>query len=354
MNAYRSSLFPSGRLHLLLMCLIGLWLSLGVAHKAHADSCTGGGQTISLSFPATLTVGRDTPVGSVISQWISSPWIAIPCTSTKPNPGVGIDAGMLLSGTTGYTVSHGGYSYPVYATNYPGIGIAVGWYDNVSPYGQYDDGPVPLSLSGYVSSGFTVAGGMIYMAFVKTGTISGGTLAGQSVAQLVPITATTSGTATNITKFYGNADTFSFPTMNVVAASCTTPDVSVPLGTWSTTSFTGAGSTTTAVGFNVSLNNCPAGMNSISYRVDPTTSVLNSPNSVVALDSSSTATGVGVQLLNNSSNPLPLSSYQTFSGYSSSTGGSYTIPLKARYYQTGATVGPGPANTSMTLTMQYL
>jgi major type 1 subunit fimbrin (pilin) len=143
--------------------------------------------------------------------------------------------------------------------------------------------------------------------------------------------------------------------MNVVAASCTTPDVTIPLGTYSTKSFTGTGYTTTAVGFNISLNNCPAGMNSIKYRIDPTTTVVNSPQSVVALDATSTATGVGVQLLNSAgSAAFPLSSYQTFAGYSSATGGSYTIPLKARYYQTTTTVAPGPANTSMTVTMQYL
>ncbi len=110
---------------------------------------------------------------------------------------------------------------------------------------------------------------------------------------------------------------------------------------------------TAAVSFNLNLNNCPAGMNTVQYRVDPTTTVLNSSQSVVALDASSGASGIGVQLLNGAGAVFPLSTYQTYSGYSKSTGGSYSIAFKARYYQTGATVGAGAANTSMTVTLLY-
>jgi major type 1 subunit fimbrin (pilin) len=351
MNATSSILLPSRRLHLLLLCLIGLLLSFGVAPKAHADSCSGGGQTITLPFPATLTVGRDVPVGSVISSWISSPLESFLCSSTKSSPDIGIGSALLVSGPTGYTVSYSGYNFPVYPTSYPGIGVAVGWWDNMTG-SLYNDGPVPGGPYFHASSSQSV-GGVAYMALVKTGTISGGTLAGQSVAQIFPATGSGFSPVSNVTNFTG--DTFAFPTMNVVAASCTTPDVTIPLGTYSTKSFTGTGYTTTAVGFNISVNNCPAGMNSIKYRIDPTTTVVNSSQSVVALDATSTATGVGVQLLNSAgSAAFPLSSYQTFAGYSSATGGSYTIPLKARYYQTTTTVAPGPANTSMTVTMQYL
>jgi major type 1 subunit fimbrin (pilin) len=73
----------------------------------------------------------------------------------------------------------------------------------------------------------------------------------------------------------------------------------------------------------------------------------------VALDGSSGATGIGVQLLDNSGNPFPLGSPQTFNGYNSSTGGAYAISLKARYYQTGSSIGPGLANTVMTFLMNY-
>ncbi|CAM2178049.1 hypothetical protein PSAC2689_20605 [Paraburkholderia sacchari] len=51
---------------------------------------------------------------------------------------------------------------------------------------------------------------------------------------------------------------------------------------------------------------------------------------------------------------FPLSTVKTFNGYVASTGGSYAIAFRARYYQTAATITPGPANTSMTVTLQYL
>ena len=105
-----------------------------------------------------------------------------------------------------------------------------------------------------------------------------------------------------------------------------------------------------------SLNSCPAGMNTVQYRIDPVTSVLNSAQSVVALDNSastSSATGVGVQLLDGNGAVFPLSTYKTFAGYDKTNGGSYTIPFKARYYQTATRVTPGAANTSMTFTMLY-
>ena len=50
---------------------------------------------------------------------------------------------------------------------------------------------------------------------------------------------------------------------------------------------------------------------------------------------------------------LPLSTPITFHEYNQGTGGSYRIPLNARYYQTGTSVGAGSANTSVTFSMIY-
>ncbi|RDI99212.1 type 1 fimbrial protein [Dyella solisilvae] len=126
------------------------------------------------------------------------------------------------------------------------------------------------------------------------------------------------------------------------------------MGTHMNSEMTGPDTFTSATGFSISLNDCPAGMDSIQYQIDPVTSVVNSANSVVALDGSSTATGVGIQLLDNKGTAaLPLSTPITFHGYNQNVGGNYSIPLKARYYQTGDRVGAGKANTSVTFTMAY-
>ncbi|EPV3840253.1 fimbrial protein [Morganella morganii] len=63
-----------------------------------------------------------------------------------------------------------------------------------------------------------------------------------------------------------------------------------------------------------------------------------------------TATGVGIQLLYDSQ-PLTLGTDVPVG--SSSAGGSFSVPLQARYYQTGNTITTGKANAVLTFTMTY-
>lgn len=85
---------------------------------------------------------------------------------------------------------------------------------------------------------------------------------------------------------------------------------------------------------------------------DALTTIVDNSKSVVALDGGSTASGVGVQLLDGSGNTMPFATQKIFTGYNKASGGSYTIPLQARYYRTG-NVSPGTANTAMTVTINY-
>ena len=138
------------------------------------------------------------------------------------------------------------------------------------------------------------------------------------------------------------------------ALACTTSDAFVPMGRHMTSELSGPDTYTRSVDFSIHLNGCPPGMDSIKYQIDPVTTVVNSGNSVVALDGGSTATGVGVQLLNGDGTAaFPLRTPVTFNDYDTSTGGNYTISLKARYYQTEANVGAGKADSLMTFTMIY-
>jgi len=85
---------------------------------------------------------------------------------------------------------------------------------------------------------------------------------------------------------------YSITSVVIAVSACTTPDVPVTLGPHASTELKGANTFGSSTSFNINLNNCPAGMNSIQYSIDPVTSVLNSAQSVVALDASSSATGV--------------------------------------------------------------
>ncbi|MFC4526180.1 type 1 fimbrial protein [Dyella halodurans] len=115
----------------------------------------------------------------------------------------------------------------------------------------------------------------------------------------------------------------------------------------------GIGSTTAAGCLDIVVDACPAGLNGIQYRIDLVTHVLSSGQSVLVLDSGSTATGVGVQLPDGVGPVFPLITRKSFGGYNR-TGGDYTIPMKVRHYQTSATVSAGgQAESSMVFTMTY-
>ncbi|WP_322061195.1 fimbrial protein [Paraburkholderia sp. J63] len=96
-----------------------------------------------------------------------------------------------------------------------------------------------------------------------------------------------------------------------------------------------------AASFTIDLNDCPAGLGqyglAIQYEIDANTTILDSTNAVVALDGTSSATGVGIQLLDGNGNPFPLGQVVALNGYNPATGGSHTVPLRARYYQTATT-----------------
>ena len=126
-----------------------------------------------------------------------------------------------------------------------------------------------------------------------------------------------------------------------------TPSVVVDLGRHPSSAFAGIGSTTAARSFSIELRNCPA---AIQYAIEPVTTIIGAAgNSVVTLNPGSTAQGIGVQLLNNAGNPMALWSPVQ----ASTSGGSYTIPLQGRFYQTAPTVSPGSANAGMTFTITY-
>ena len=332
---------------LLLACLPLLLMS-----RAFASSCSGGSQAFTVTLPATVSAPRDAAAGSLLTSWYysASNSSLYSCRATNDAVG-GRGAVAYFTSPTAFSVAgpSGGGSVTVYQTNVPGVGIAIAGsiyisYSGWTTWNGFNTtyaGPVWSPLNGTYSVGAQVA-----VALVKTGSIAGGVVPGTVVLNYAPYTS--GGVQT------GQRDTYAITPATIVPLACTTPNVTVPLGTHSPNEMASVGATTAAVSFDVSLNNCPAGLNSIQYRIDPVTAVVNSAQSIVALDGSSSAAGVAVQLLNTAGTAaFPLSAYQTFSGYIKATGGSYTIPFKARYYRTGA-ITAGAANTSMTFTMQYL
>jgi len=351
-----------GRLAFWLLTLAALMLGLcSRAAFAQSASCSGTAQTIPVSMPPSVTVPRDAANGTVLTAWISTPATSnyYSCTvSGSASTGMLFEplsmtkSGMTVTGPTGV-------AYTVWNTNVPGIGIAIGirsyvngcgwqaWLDLGTPFALF-----PSPWTGWVcnTNGSITNGGQAQMALVKTGAITAGTVAGGVLFEGGSAQSTT-GTYTVAT---ASRKSFSLSSTIINVAACTTPNVTVNMGSHMQSEFTGIGSTTRqAVAVNVAVNACPIGLNSIQYQFIPVNAVLDATNGVLALSSGSTATGIGLQLKDSSGNALKYNTQYTLTSYSSATGGSYTIPLTARYYQTAASVTPGSANAVLTFTMTY-
>ncbi|EOV8504950.1 type 1 fimbrial major subunit FimA [Escherichia coli] len=137
----------------------------------------------------------------------------------------------------------------------------------------------------------------------------------------------------------------------VVNAACAVDagsvDQTVQLGQVRTASLKQAGATSSAVGFNIQLNDCDTTVAFLGTAIDATRT------DVLALQSSAagSATNVGVQILDRTGNALTLDG-ATFSAQTTLNNGTNTIPFQARYYAIGEAT-PGAANADATFKVQY-
>jgi len=118
------------------------------------------------------------------------------------------------------------------------------------------------------------------------------------------------------------------------------------------------GNATSPVPFDMYIN-CPAGHPAVRYRFQPVNG--SSPGSgLLPLMPSSTGSGVAIQILNGSSGNTALIFGNNFSNnnfywlpYNTSTGGNYTIPLRARLNRRAASVTIGSIEAQMKMFVQH-
>ena len=127
--------------------------------------------------------------------------------------------------------------------------------------------------------------------------------------------------------------------------------LNVTLGKVSKTVFTGAGSTSTATKFDIELKNCPETVTAAAINFGGTPDANN--NSTLALTpDADAATGVAIQLIDSSEQPVSL--YTPSKEYSLASGTAVNdLQFAARYIQTGAAITAGPANSVSTFTVIY-
>ena len=143
----------------------------------------------------------------------------------------------------------------------------------------------------------------------------------------------------------------------VVNAACAVDagsiDQTVQMGQVRSAKLATAGSTSSAVGFNIQLNDCDTTVSTKASVAFSGTAIDTTNTTVLALQGSASggASNVGIQILDNKGKPLALDG-ATFSTATTLNDGTNVIPFQARYYATGAATA-GAANADATFKVQY-
>lgn len=321
------------RLHLKLCFLLLLttsfstWAGCSGPLKVYAANIPN----TTLSIPQNKTTG---PIGSVISIAASTAISNVACSAGTAYTMLKLNSAMTLS------------SIPdVYNTNVPGIGVK--FWDDFS-------GTVILgnTVKYWYSPGVNWSGNAwltgVKLQFYVTGPVTPGDI--QLLTPTVEAwlnTAISTAGATN----YNSVNIGG--TVSVKVMACETPDITVELERHYATEFSGIGSKTSSKKFDFKINNCGAGLSSVNYTFKPAPGINvigTGSNQYISLDSSSTALGVGIQVLYDDGTNVPLNTKIKYAGYTGA--GNYIIPMRARYIQTGNVRG-GTANSAVEFTMSY-
>lgn len=143
----------------------------------------------------------------------------------------------------------------------------------------------------------------------------------------------------------------------VVNAACAVDagsmDQTVMLGQVRSAKLAATGDTSSAVGFNIQLNDCDTNVATKAAVAFSGTSIDSANPDVLALQSSASgsATNVGVQILDRTGTPLKLDGAD-FSSATVLNDGTNVIPFQARYFATDAATA-GTANADATFKVQY-
>ncbi len=319
--------------------------------------------TYEMNLTANINVANDTPVGTQIASLAGSSMESFArCYFTSRRTiGTFMETGAT---NTGMTVgSTGAGSGTVYATNVPGVGVAILFNSKITRNnsGKSSWGvayPYPATfLQGNGSTSTTtwrtpsrdnyLVALLANIWLIKTGPITNGNLNGFTLGQV--------GFSVNGTNLSGRGNVIISGNVNVFNTSCrvNTPTLRFNLGSIPLTRFgTNPGTLPGGAENTQRLSlDCDPGIN-ISATLQGAQNPDSSDTTVLALahqGQTGVAQGVGVQLLYNNQ-PMVLSQPVALHR---STGGMIELPISARYIQTLPAPTTGTANTNATLVITY-
>jgi major type 1 subunit fimbrin (pilin) len=349
-------------------------LAVGFFSPAKAATCEWIGvvkgpiNTVIPLLVGNLNVGQDAPIGTIIYQQYFYP---VPALSAQCGGSASSYQTTFIYRYTstpkplvvGYTGQFAGY---VYETDIPGVGFA-------AVNGKLPFPASPASYTGNPSDSFPVVTDF-YIYLIKTGPIASGTIIGSNLPSVATGFTAGENVLTAVTASFSGA-------INIVSSTCTTPDLTVQMGTYEISqNFKAAGSFSDWRDASVTLTNCPVfngtlndGGRTIYYNdgtsrignftanyltlsLTPNTPVIDSANGIIGISGgANAASGVGIQLAYGTTNTPQLVNFSTQKNYPQPVkyAGNVTIPLVARYIQTGSPVLPGQANATVTYTIYY-
>nr|WP_318382409.1 fimbrial protein [uncultured Enterobacter sp.] len=328
-----------------------LLLALGLfTGSAHAWNCTTL-QPSTLVSPQNVTISRHLPVGSLIGTQIVTPPVgAFSCIDHEDGIIANQTFGIRAYGTFDSMLN----GRRIYKTSVPGVGYSIsgitshcaGGTGSISGSntirGQADTLKLCESTDGMVAPLLTAN---LLIAYFKIAAETGsGTVSGGPVGAFVLLS--------NLVIMQEPDAVVSINPFTITTPACTLTTTTIPVDMKEVpkTHFNGKDSTpgdSHTRAFTLPMS-CNAGTK-VSVKMegdifDATKGVINVASGAGA------ATGVGIQLLYND-RPMPLGADIPVGDLPA--GGSLSVPLKARYYQTGNSIGAGKANGMLAFTMTY-
>lgn len=303
-----------------------LLFALGaLVHASVAAKCTGDTVVTEIALPESVSLSRDAGLsnGHVIWQsgWVGTGAARISqCESTSEQRRWGYASSMTRASLAS-----------TYATSLPGVGVQVAWLE--SQQGSPTFGALPSRVLAWPAVSQLLPAGAAHsvparyaIRLVKTGDIVPGLLSFAAPLAVVEY-GSARATALHVTG-----------TTQLKLRACTTPDVTVNLGTHPASALAVEGSSTPAVAFALRLGQCPVGLVGISYQFTSWEAQAE-PGIVAARALQSTTSGIGVRISWRDGTPLRFA--QSFRGLQTAAGvpvtnvtagGDFIVPLQASLY----------------------
>lgn len=316
--------------------------------KSFAGQCSNTKSNYTIAA-GTITVQRDTPVNSYMTQVIESAAAQVYSGCSGYNAGendvVGIkNYNKVLGSIDGLAV---------YETNIPGVGYILGSHASFAgAYGcSFGDNIGTVIHAGKTQQQSCAINGNGFDAnsaweqpFIRLVNMGAGANAGGTLTGIIGYVYGGNGSQ----GWLHEVPVMISGVVNVTACSVSTPVVNVPLGEYVTSEFTAVNHTTPPVSVPVTLD-CLAGAR-INAVVSADADTSTNLQGAIKLASGG-ASGVAVQVMDKNNAPVKLN--QKFVVDTTLADGQYNFDWKARYLQTQSAVTTGDANAFATLSLTY-